>query len=425
MSRSVFRGATGGREEGSTRGGGASCRCCPHTSHLHSPLHVPRALYRSIHLSNTSPPRCTTLWIYHDRRPTPRADGRRVASLTATASREAVAEDHLQEEMGTSSAKEAVADENTALNTKLGSTPTCEAVAHKLGADGETLSNSTVIVTGGSCGIGLQTAAALAKLGAVVVVASRDREKGLAGLEALRKAGHETARMHFLALDLGSTAAVRAFVDAFRSAAEDHRWPPLDRLVLNAGIMRFGAGKCRRVASCGTDIELTFHVNHLGHFLLTHLLMPELRLAAGNRGTPRRSTTGGRVVVVSSGSHYGPLATTAVEDRESVMAHVVRSSASTYGGLNAYGSSKLCNVLFAAGLAARESAAGTGVEACSLHPGAMVATQIATTSNIFVRGLMGGVGCFTKSLDQAAATTLPCSLVPRGVLRGQFWDCCR
>lgn len=325
--------------------------------------------------------------------------------------------------MGTTNAKEAVADETTALNMKLGSTPTCEAVARKLGADdAETLSNSTVIVTGGSCGIGLQTAAALAKLGAVVVVASRDREKGLAGLEALRKAGHDTARMHFLALDLGSTAAVRAFVDAFRSAAEDHGWPPLDRLVLNAGIMRFGAGKCRRVASCGTDIELTFHVNHLGHFLLTHLLMPELRLAAGNRDS---STTGGRVVVVSSGSHYGPLATTAVEDRESVMTHVVRSSASTYGGLNAYGSSKLCNVLFAAGLAARESAAGTGVEACSLHPGAMVATQIATTSNIFVRGLMGVVGCFTKSLDQAAATTLHCSLVPQGVLQGQYWDCCR
>ena len=94
-------------------------------------------------------------------------------------------------------------------------------------------------------------------------------------------------------------------------------------------------------------------------------------------------------------------------------------------GTAAYGSSKLANVLFAAELHRREASMHTGVAACSLHPGNMMATDIGR-GNWFVNTLMkaGGLFGITRSMAQGAATTVLCTLVGQQSLRGQYWSDC-
>ena len=170
-------------------------------------------------------------------------------------------------------------------------------------------------------------------------------------------------------------------------------------------------------------MELTFAINHMGGFSLTQLLLPHLRAAA-----KQNLSRAARVVVLSSESHNGPLASDKPEDLNSLKEDVIYCSNGygSVGGLNAYGSSKLCNVLFASKLHQREADANTGVVACSLHPGNMIGgTGLTRNSNFLVRGLFSLVGNFTKSVDQGAATTVYCSLIPPSSLRGQYFDNCR
>uniref|UniRef100_A0A8C0X8P9 Flotillin n=1 Tax=Castor canadensis TaxID=51338 RepID=A0A8C0X8P9_CASCN len=195
------------------------------------------------------------------------------------------------------------------------------------------LRGRTAVVTGANSGIGKMTALELARRGARVVLACRSRERGEAAAFDLRQESGNN-EVIFMALDLASLASVRAFATAFLSSE-----PRLDILIHNAGI-----------SSCGRTREafnLLLRVNHVSPFLLTHLLLPHLRMCAPSR-----------VVVVSSAAHRrGHLDFTRLN-------HPVIGWRQE---LRAYADSKLANVLFARELATQLE--GTGITCYAAHPG--------------------------------------------------------
>jgi NAD(P)-dependent dehydrogenase (short-subunit alcohol dehydrogenase family) len=196
------------------------------------------------------------------------------------------------------------------------------------------------VVTGANAGIGLETARALARLGATVVLTSRDRARGEAAKDDIGKSAPGAA-LDLVALDLASLASVRA------AAAEiAGRHARIDVLVNNAGVYFSHRAETR------DGLEMTFGVNHLGPFLFTCLLLDRLRAAAP-----------ARIVNVASHEHTR----TAGLDFDDLQA------TRGYSGIAAYRRSKLANVLFTRELARR--LAGSGVTANALHPGS-VRTQI-------------------------------------------------
>lgn len=196
-----------------------------------------------------------------------------------------------------------------------------------------TLAGKTIVITGANSGIGLETARALAADGARVVMACRDPSRAAEARDALA-ASLPGASLELLTLDLASLADVR------RAATElAARHPRIDVLINNAGLFPFS----RQLTADG--FEMQFGVNHLGHFLLTRLLMPQLR-AAGQA----------RVLNVASMMHHlGQLDFGSLRGGQ------------PYGAMKAYAQSKLCNVLFARELARRHG--DEGLLAFSLHPG--------------------------------------------------------
>ncbi len=199
------------------------------------------------------------------------------------------------------------------------------------------MNGKTVLVTGGTAGIGKQTALGLARAGARVVIVGRNPEKTKAVVEEL-KAQSQNPQVEALLADLSSLEQVRQLARDYRA-----RFGKLDVLVNNAGGMN-----PRRVTTAD-GYELTFALNHLTYFLLTHLLLPALEEA----GTPERKA---RIVSVASEAHRnGKL------DFDDLM------GARRYSAWNAYGASKLCNILFTRELSRRLE--GKNVTANCLHPG--------------------------------------------------------
>ena len=204
----------------------------------------------------------------------------------------------------------------------------------------ERLQGTTMLVTGATSGIGYATAEGLGRLGAHVILAVRDPERGEQARRALTEAVGAD-RFEIVEGDLASLASVRSM-----AAEVVGRHPRLDVLINNAGL----AERRRRLSADG--IELTLAVNLVAPFLLTALLLGLLRTSAPSR-----------VVNVSSESHRD--ARIDLDDLQFVRRR--------YGMLRAYGQSKLGLNLFTVELARR--LAGTGVTANALHPG-VVATSI-------------------------------------------------
>jgi NAD(P)-dependent dehydrogenase (short-subunit alcohol dehydrogenase family) len=195
------------------------------------------------------------------------------------------------------------------------------------------MNGKRVLVTGANTGIGKWTAIGLAKLGASVVLHSRNPEKGRAAQEEVRRnSGRDDVEL--VTADFSSLAAVR------RLAAEVlERYPRLDVLINNAGLM---LGKR---AESADGFELTFAVNHLAPFLLTNLLLGRLIESAP-----------ARIVNVASRAHLrGAIDFDDLDSRRG------------YQPMKAYSQSKLANILFTRELARRLE--GTGVTANCLHPG--------------------------------------------------------
>jgi NAD(P)-dependent dehydrogenase (short-subunit alcohol dehydrogenase family) len=208
--------------------------------------------------------------------------------------------------------------------------------------DGVDLSGRTVLVTGGTTGIGKETARALAAAGASVTVTARTDDKGAAAVDELRTSVPD-AEVDYEVLELGSLASVRAFTDRFTATHDS-----LDVLIANAGVMAVPFGR--------TDdgFELHFGTNHLGHFVLVGRLLP----LVGAGGAARA-----RVVVLTSAGH----AMSDIDWDDPNYEH------RPYSKMEAYGQSKTANILHALELDRRAGA--SGVHAYSVHPG-MVATEL-------------------------------------------------
>jgi NAD(P)-dependent dehydrogenase (short-subunit alcohol dehydrogenase family) len=201
-----------------------------------------------------------------------------------------------------------------------------------------------VIITGANSGIGYYAALELARNGAHVLLACRDRARGDAAMMRLRQVV-PNASAEMVLLDLASLASVRDF-----AAAELNRGLPLDLLINNAGVM---APKRRLETKDG--FELQFGTNVLGHFALTGLLLPALLRAAESRPDPPR------VVTLASIAHKrGRL------DFDDLQ------SARDYSPMRAYRQSKLANLMFALELDRRLRAAGapaSRILSVAAHPG--------------------------------------------------------
>jgi NAD(P)-dependent dehydrogenase (short-subunit alcohol dehydrogenase family) len=241
------------------------------------------------------------------------------------------------------------------------------------------------LITGASSGIGRVTAEVLAQRGARVLLACRDAAKTEPVLRAIASAG---GRAELVALDLGDLESVRACAAAVLARDE-----PLHVLINNAGL----AGQ-KRLTRQG--FEQTFGVNHLGHFLLTQLLLPRLLAQPHSR-----------VVNVSSVAHY---------DARGIDFSELRERGKGFGAMHAYQVSKLANVLHAKELARRY---GTqGLHAYSLHPG-VVASDVWRQVPQPFRWLMMRT---MISNEEGAKTTLYCATSAEVAdQNGLYYDECR
>ena len=195
------------------------------------------------------------------------------------------------------------------------------------------MSGKVCLITGANSGIGKATALGLAKLDATVVIVSRDKDKGEAALIEIRMlSGNKNTDA--MVADLSSQDSVRELAHDFMA-----RYKKLHVLINNAGIFL-----PRRVLTVD-GLEATFATNHLGHFLLTNLLLNELK-----------SSAPARIINITSSAHYG----TEIDFED-------LQGEKKYGGYHAYSQSKLANVLFTYQLA--KQLEGTGVTVNCLHPG--------------------------------------------------------
>ena len=254
------------------------------------------------------------------------------------------------------------------------------------------MAGKTCLVTGASSGIGLETAVGLAKLGASVVMTSRNQAKGEAALTHVKnRSGSDSVEL--MLVDFASLSSIRGFAEEFKM---DH--DRLDVLVNNAG----GINTSRSETLDG--FETTFGVNHLGYFLLTNLLLDAVKSSAPSR-----------IVSVSSRAHIRPKG----------MNFDDLNSEQSFSGMGSYGESKLANVLFTYELARRLD--GTGVTATCLHPG-VVRTGFAQNNGGFIALVVKafytlGVP-FTKSSAQGAETSIYLASSPdvEGVTGKYFAD---
>ncbi|XP_032424522.1 dehydrogenase/reductase SDR family member 13-like [Xiphophorus hellerii] len=241
------------------------------------------------------------------------------------------------------------------------------------------LHGKTVIVTGSNTGIGKTTAIELAKRGARVILACRSKQRGEAALQDVKRESGSN-QVVFMQLDLASLKSVRSFAENFLKTE-----PRLDILVNNAGLFNFGRTE--------DGFGMTFGVNHLGHFLLTNLLLDRLKECGPSR-----------VVNVSSGAHnWGRV------DFDCLNTHkTLRTGTSFVDGQRVYADSKLCNVLFTYELAKRLK--GTKVTCYSLHPGVVRTDIIRNASPTFQLVALNGLRFFMKTPLQGSQTTLHCAL---------------
>ena len=203
------------------------------------------------------------------------------------------------------------------------------------GSEIPTQSGKTAVVTGATSGLGYETALALARAGADVILTGRDDRKGQAAIE---KIGREAlgAKVGYQRLDLASLASIAGFAQRMADRQS------LDLLINNAGVMALP-----RRQTTADGFEMQFGTNHLGHFALTAHLMPLLRRADAPR-----------VVSVSSLAHR-----TGFIDFNDLQGERL------YSAWKAYGQSKLACLMFALELQRRSDASGWKLISNAAHPG--------------------------------------------------------
>jgi retinol dehydrogenase 12 len=264
--------------------------------------------------------------------------------------------------------------------------------ATELDNQSKPLNGQVCLVTGATSGIGKVTAQALAGLGALVVIVGRNPAKTAAAVHQIKQQTG-SATVESLLADLSSQSEIRRLAEQFKD-----RYQRLDVLVNDAGGMFFS----RRESVDG--IEMTFALNHLGYFLLTNLMLDVLK-----------SSAPARIVNVASRSHVG--ATINFDDLQ---------GRQHYGGMQAYGQSKLANLLFTYELARRLAAEGTmGVTVNALHPG-FVATNIGAGNGGWLGGVVKrviNVGAISPERGAQTSIYLATSPEVKGVTGKYFVEC--
>jgi NAD(P)-dependent dehydrogenase (short-subunit alcohol dehydrogenase family) len=265
----------------------------------------------------------------------------------------------------------------------------CETVVSRLPNHDDEKQSRVAIITGPTTGIGKYTAKILFQCGIHVILAGRSQQRLQAAADEIAEAtgpvsqygstapaNPDKSRLQTMILDTSSLESVRKFVLEFLSLGL-----PLHLLINNAGIMMTPFG----LSPDGFESQLA--TNHLGHFLLTELLLPKLKESAPSR-----------IICVSSEAHrHGNI------DLENLSFR-----ADNYSGFAAYARSKLCNVLHARALA--EKLKDTGVTAYSLHPG-VVPTDLGRSS-CAAACFYTTFRCCLHSISEGASTTVYCALQP-------------
>ncbi|MEQ2304455.1 hypothetical protein AMECASPLE_027112 [Ameca splendens] len=251
-----------------------------------------------------------------------------------------------------------------------------------------------VYCLGSNTGIGKSTALELAKRGGRVILACRNKDKGEAAAFDIRKESGNN-QVVFMQLDLANLKSVCSFAETFLNTE-----PRLDILVNNAGVI--GPG-------CTEDgFGLAFGVNHLGHFLLTNLLLERLRQCGPSR-----------VLTVSALLHcFGNIDFHLLASQKDVV-----PSQSTWHNFQGYCNSKLCNVLFTRELANRLE--GTEVTCYTLHPG-VIHTELCCNMSQWLRLLIMPLAkLFFLDPKGGSQTTLYCAL-QEGIepLSGRYFSNC-
>ena len=249
------------------------------------------------------------------------------------------------------------------------------------------------LITGGTNGIGLNTALGLARLGAGVVIVGRNVEKTASTVSQIRQVTADSGgSVDSLLADLSSQREVRQLAADFK-----HRYSQLHVLINNAG----GWFQKREVTVDG--LEMNFAYNHLAYFLLTNLLLDTLIASAP-----------ARVINVTSQVYKG-----------NQIDFTDLQSEHSYSRMKTYGSSKLANILFTIELARR--LAGTGVTANAVHPG-MVNTGFYKNehnTDLFSKVLAAFSPLIARSPEKGAETSIYLASSPavEGVTGKYFVDC--
>jgi NAD(P)-dependent dehydrogenase (short-subunit alcohol dehydrogenase family) len=245
----------------------------------------------------------------------------------------------------------------------------------------------TALITGGNSGIGKETARALAAQGWKVLIAARDAAKSREVVKAIR-AETPNADIDWLALDLTEFDTIEAFAKEVTT-----RMPVIDALILNAGLYT------QTLRTNRAGYETMFAATHLGHFLLTHYLLANVK-----------ASSDGRIVLTSSVAHQfgGSLTLDSVRNPSS---NVTLQIAPTL----AYGFSKLANLLFVRELAKRLK--GTSIKVNAFHPGAI--------RSGFWRDVPGWLGALVSPVlvSEAAGARLQIRLAsePGLTVSGEYW----
>lgn len=251
-------------------------------------------------------------------------------------------------------------------------------------ADIPSLDGKVAVVTGANSGLGLETAAGLAGAGAIVVMACRDKTKAAGALDEVRMRAPKS-QVEVMTLNLADLSSVREFAAALKS-----KHPRLDILCNNAGVMALPFQKTR------DGFEMQIGTNHLGHFALTGLLLDALK------------APGSRIISVASQAHR---ATRGMDLDD------LNWERRSYDKWDAYGKSKLANLLFTFELQRRLQKAGSGTIAAAAHPG-YTATNLmfvgpAQENSALKRWFMQiGNALFAQSAAMGALPTLYAAAAP-------------
>ncbi|KAK7583923.1 hypothetical protein V9T40_004886 [Parthenolecanium corni] len=267
-------------------------------------------------------------------------------------------------------------DNPSEVRYKFDASSTTDEVLHGLD-----LSNKIAIVTGANTGIGLETATSLAMHDCHVIMACRSISRAEEAAEKIRLK-RRNAHCDLMKLNLSSLKSVKEFAETFKS-----KYNKLDILILNAGVFSPPYWLTE------DGYESTFQICHLSHFYLTNLLEDKLVLSDDPR-----------VVILASESHRFSLL------NENTLSELALSPpADQYSGYIAYNNAKLCNLLFAHELHMRWYCKGVTVFA--VHPGNLVYSDLSRHWWLY-RLLFFIVRPFTKSLQQAASTSIFCATSP-------------